>query len=131
LEPDIIRDKPIISNKSPIHQDNSLPPISAKLKSAKTNFQLKPPTSEISPKTSDKFLLNTGKQLPLITDREQPTEKEQILLDKIKYLEEQMKQVQTENNNLKLENQHLKSLIKQDQETEAKILQPPPFKPNK
>ena len=62
--------------------------------------------SEISPKTPKKFLLNTSEQLPVITNREQPTEKEQILLTRIKQLEEQLAKVQAENKQLRIENKN-------------------------
>jgi regulator of replication initiation timing len=66
--------------------------------------------------------------LPVITDREQPTNKEQILLARIKQLEKQLAKFQAENTHLKLENKHLKTLVQQDQETETKIIQSPPLK---
>ena len=70
--------------------------------------------------------------MPVITnEKEQPTNKEEILLTRIKQLEQQLTQVQAENSNLKLENKHLKTLIQQDQETEAKVIQPLLLKPNK
>ena len=128
---DIISNKPIVSAKKPTHLDNSLLNSEKEKNLAITNHQPKSLISKISPKTSDKFLLNTSEQLSVITNKEQPINKEQILLTRIKQLEEQLAKVQTENNNLKLENKHLKSLIKKDQKTEAKILQLPPFKPNK
>jgi regulator of replication initiation timing len=70
--------------------------------------------------------------LPVITnEKKQPTTKEEILLTRIKQLEQQLAQVQTENSNLKLENKHLKALISQDERTEAKVIQPLFLKPNK
>ena len=48
---------------------------------------------------------------------------------KINHLEQQLAQVQAENTHLKLENKHLKALIKQGiEQTEAQILQLPPLK---
>jgi cell division protein FtsB len=64
--------------------------------------------------------------LPVIAN-----EKEQFLLTRIKQLEEQLSQVQAENEKLKTENKHLKALISQDQENEAKIIQFLPFKGKK
>lgn len=138
-EPDIIRGRPVISAKKPSNQDNSPPLVFIKQKPVITNYQPKPLISGIPTKSQEKFSLNIisekkeiSEQLPAITNqREQPTSKEEILLTKIKQLEEQLKQVQAENTHLKLENKHLKVLIKQDQETEAKIIQTLPFKSNK
>ena len=132
----IIRDKPIITIGKPSNKDNSLLIAKTKKNLAITNYQPKLLTNEILPKNQGEFSLNItsrkkeiSEQLPVITNkREQPTEKEQFLLTKIKQLEEQLTQVQAENNHLKLENQHLKVLIRKDQATEAKILQPLPFK---
>ena len=143
IPPPIFIDKsPLTPSKNLTYQDNSLIPIKTERKSAITNYQSKPLIRQISPKNQEKFFslrensfnkkkpfLNNSEQLPVITNRgERQTAKEQILLVKIKVLEGQLKQVQTENNNLKLENKHLKTLIRKDQETEAKILQPLPFK---
>lgn len=125
---DIVKDKPIITTKKPTNQDNSLLPAKAEKKLAITNYQPKPLISEILPRVSEKFFLNASKQLPVITNREQPINKEQILLTRIKQLEEQLAKVQVENAHLKLENKHLKALIRKDQETETKILQPLPLK---
>jgi hypothetical protein len=105
--------------------DNSLLTVENEKKLAITNYQPQKLISEIPPKTPEKFPLNTSEQLPLlITNKREKATKEEILLAKIKQLEEQLAKVQAENNHLKLENKHLKALIKQDQETEAKILQP-------
>lgn len=125
---EIVRNKPIIATERP---SNSLLNIRKGNNSAITNYQPQPVIRQISPKTLEKFSLNTSKQLPVITNGEQPVSKEQILLAKIKQLEEQLKQVQAENEKLKTENKHLKSLIRKDQETEAKVIQSLPFKPNK
>ena len=131
LEPDIISNKPVTSAEKPTNQDNSLLTAKTKKKPVITNYQPKALTNEISPKNQGEFSLTSG-QLPLVTSKkEQPTEKERILLTKIKQLEEQIIQIQAENSNLKLENKHLKALIKQDQKTEAKVIQPLIFKPNK
>jgi len=96
-----------------------------------TNYQPQTVIKQILPKEPEKFLLDTSEQLPVIANRKQPTDKEKILLAKIKQLEEQLAKVQAENNYLKLENKHLKSLIRKDQATEAKILQPLPWKSNR
>lgn len=88
----------------------------------------KPPEKQFLAKIPVHQSIN-NQQLPLITNHEEPpTEKETILLTKIKHLEEQLSQIQRENNNLKSENKHLKTLIRQDQKTEAKTLQPLPLK---
>jgi hypothetical protein len=125
---DIVRNKPLITTEKPNNQDNSPLLIRKEPKPAITNYQPQPVIRQISPKTPEKFSLNTSKQLPVITKKEQPISKEEILLVRIKQLEEQLKQVQNENNYLKLENKHLKALVQQSQGTEAKILQPLPFK---
>jgi hypothetical protein len=128
--------------KLPVLPDPNLPPPPPPISEPKTiiaNYQPKSLVSEIPSKNQEKFSLNIiskkteiSEQLPLITsEREQPTEKEQVLLAKIKQLEQRLAQFQVENNNLKAENKHLKVLIGQDQETEAKVIQPLPFKPNK
>jgi regulator of replication initiation timing len=69
--------------------------------------------------------------LPVITNGKQITDKEQILLVRIKQLEKELVKVKAENSNLNLENKHLKALIKKDQATEAKILQQLPSKSSK
>ncbi|CAG8720555.1 6125_t:CDS:2, partial [Cetraspora pellucida] len=108
-KPIFVENKPVISNKNLIQQDNSLSPISAKPKSAKIDFQCKPVISEIQTKPSGKIFLNSktnqqseiSQPLALITrQKAPPTEKETILLIKIKQLEEQLKQTQTECDNL-------------------------------
>jgi len=106
LEPAIIRDKPVITAEKPVQQDNLPPPIKIKPKPGITNYQPKPLISEIPPKPQEKISPNiitetkslNSEQLPVITN--QPTGKEQFLLVKIKQLEEQLKQTQTENKNL-------------------------------
>lgn len=85
------------------------------------NYQPKSLTNEISPPKLGKFPL-TNQQLPTTND------KEQILLNRIKQLEEQLKQFQAENANLKTENKHLKALVQQSTKTEAKVIQQLPFK---
>ena len=132
-EPNTIRNKPIITAKKPSNLDNSLLIAKTEKKPVITNYQPELVISQISPNPPEKFSLTTiankppkiSEQLSVITN------KEEILLTKIKQLEQKLAQVQTENNHLKLENKHLKALIRQDQETEAKTLQPLPFKPNK
>lgn len=131
FEPINKKDKPVISTEKPRKQDNSLLIAETKKTLAITNCQPKLLVSEIPPKTPEKFLLNTvaNKQPErLLINNSKSNDKEQILLDKIKQLEKELAKVQAENNNLKLENKHLKILIRKDQETEAKILQPLPFK---
>jgi hypothetical protein len=125
---DITKDKPAITAKKPNNKDNSLLNAESKKTPTVTNYQPKSLINEIPLKISEKFFLNTSEQLPVITDREQPTSKEQILLTRIKQLEEQLKRLQTENNSLKLENQHLKELVQQDHKKEAKVIQPLPLK---
>jgi hypothetical protein len=125
---DIIRNKPIIATEKPGNQDNLLLTDKTKKNPTITDYQPQSLISEISLKTPEKFPLNTNEQLPLITNREQPTSQEQFLLTRIKQLENQLKQVKTENEKLKTENKLLKALIKQDQETETKVIQSLPFK---
>lgn len=125
-EPTIIKEKPLITAEKPTNQDNSLLTTETEPKLAIISYYSKPLIRQISPKNQAEFFLDDRKQLPI-----QPTEKEQILLAKIKHLEEQLKQTKEENNHLKAENKHLKALIRKDQETEAKVIQPLPFKPNK
>jgi len=139
----IIRDKPTITTEKPVQQewsldnfnklsDNSLLTTEKEKNLAITNYQPQPLIRQISPKTPEKFFLNTSEKLPVITNQEErPTNKEEFLLTRIKQLEEQLVQVQTENSNLKLENKHLKALIQQDERTEAKVIQPLFLKPNK
>jgi len=118
--PIFIDHKPLIPNKKPIHQDNSL---STPKTLKKTPGML---TNEILPSPQEAFLLNspsqksdqlkTNQPLPLTANKEQKsTKKELILLQKIKHLEKQ--------------NTHLKALVQQLQqknETSAQIIQPPP-----
>ncbi|CAG8845653.1 21972_t:CDS:2, partial [Gigaspora margarita] len=128
-EPIFLNKKPATSNQKPIQQDNSLLTAEIKQKPLITNYQPKLIVGEIN------------QQLPTITNKgEQPNEKEQILLTKIKNLEEQLTQIQaerqnlneilkkseSENKHLKAENKHLKALIQQFPETETKIIQPLP-----
>ncbi|CFW92731.1 protein of unknown function (Integrase, catalytic domain) [endosymbiont DhMRE of Dentiscutata heterogama] len=94
--------KPTITN----HNPNKL---TGEMRSCSNNKH-----SQISPPKKKE----NKQQLPNIND------KEQILLAKIKNLEEQLKQVQTENNNLRLENKHLKVLVQLTEKTEAKVVQP-------
>jgi hypothetical protein len=124
---DIVKNKPLIIAKKPGNKDNLLL-ITEKEKNPAIIYQSKVEIGEIPPKKPEKFFLNNSEQLPLITNGEQPTDKEQILLTRIKQLEKELAKVQAENNHLKLENKHLKTIIKQDQETENKILQISPFK---
>jgi len=103
--------QPVIPNKKPIQQYNSLstPKLTKKTSGISTN--------EISPRTSEKFFLNTvskksdqlktNQPLPLTANQEQnPTKKELILLQKIQVLEK--------------ENNNLKQLVQQEKELSAK-----------
>jgi len=77
----------------------------------------------LNPANKKSDQLKITQPLPLTSNQEQkPTEKEQILLQKIKLLERQLAQVQVENNNLKSKNKHLKALVQQNQ---AQIIQLP------
>jgi len=127
LKPPFPVNKPVILHKQPIQQDNYL---STPKTSKKSPEKL---INKISPKTLEKFSLNyankktdqpkTSQPLALTANnKEEPTEKEQILLQKIKLLERQLAQVQAENNNLKSKNKHLKALVQQNQ---AQIIQLP------
>jgi len=123
-EPDIISNKPVISAEKPTNQDNSLLTTKKGKNFAITNYQPKSAISEIPPRPQGKISLNTSEQLPITTNKREPsTTNEEILLTKIKDLEKQLARIQTENSNLKLENKHLKGLIRQEQETEAKMVQ--------
>jgi len=98
-KPTFIVNEPVIPNKKPIQQDNSL---SVQKTLKKTSGMLINP---ISPKKQEKFLLNNpnkktdqlkiSQPLAMTPNKDQkPTEKEFILLQKIKHLEEQLKQTQ-------------------------------------
>jgi len=92
-------------------------------------------TNEISPTSQEKFLLNnpsknfdqlkTSQPLALTANKKgKLNDSEVILLAKIKSLEKQLAQAQTENNNLKSENQRLKALVQQfQQKTKTQIIQ--------
>jgi len=129
-KPTFIEQNPAIPNKNPADADNylSIP------KTLKKPLGIL--TSEISPTSQEKFLLDnpnkksdqlkTSQPLPLITNKEQnSTEKELILLQKIKHLEEQLKQTQTERDNLKIEKQKFQQLAQQEKkrvdQAEAKL----------
>jgi len=89
----------------------------------------------ISTKEPEKFLLNsvgkksdqlkTNQPLIIVANKKgKLTDSEVILLAKIKSLEKQLAQAQTENNNLKSENQRLKALVQQfQQKTKTQIIQ--------
>jgi len=92
--------QPVISNKKPIHQDNSL---STPKTLKKTPGML---TNEILPSSRGKISLeNTNKktnQLKIVqplalspSSEQNPTKKEQILLQKIKHLESQLQSSQS------------------------------------
>ena len=159
-DPVFIDRKPLILNKKPIQQCNSL---STPKTLKKTPGML---VGKVSQTSQEKFLLDNhskksdqlkiAQPLSITSNQEpKPTKKEQILLQKIKLLEE-------ENNNLKAENQCLKELVYQkkqrtdqleiklkaagkflyqlkkinyyqqlEQKQEAKIEQPPPWKGKK
>jgi hypothetical protein len=135
LKPIFIDQKPAINKQKPTKPSNYLP--LTKISTKVNEIPLITPEKFLLDNTSKKInQLEINQQLASIPNkREKITEKEQILLEKIKSLEGQLKQVQEENGNLKFknrvlvkQNQHLKSLIQQDQKTEAKIIQLPPRK---
>src|SRR6185369_501385 len=103
--------KPIISNKKPVQQDNSL--------STKKVIEKTPQisTNEISLRTPEKFLLNNPSQKSDQLKTNQPLEitakKEAIFLTKIKHLKERLKKTTTERDNLK-------QLVQQEKELSAK-----------
>ena len=77
--------------------------------------------SKISPKIPEKFPLNpvskknsqlkTNQSLAIaVNEKQKSIEKEQILLAKIKHLEEQLKKTATERDNLKIEKEKAKAL---------------------
>lgn len=134
LEPAIKGKKPIVNGKETSQTNNFLLISPTKKSPTITNYQPKAITNEISPKTREKFSLNSIKpksnqpensQLLALTanNEEKFNQKEQILLEKIRNLEEQLAKVQTENTNLRSENKHLKALVQQSTKTEAKIIQ--------
>jgi hypothetical protein len=84
----IIRDNPV----KPVQSDN--PPLTTETKKnpAIANYQ--------PSKIPEKISLNTSERLPVITKREQIINQEQVLLEKIRNLEQQLAQSQAENKNL-------------------------------
>jgi len=141
LRPIFIERSPVISNKNPTHEDNSL----SVPKTLKKTPQI--PINGISPRTPEKFLLNnpnknsdqlkTSQPLPLTANKEQkPTKKEFILLQKIKHLEEQLKQTQElakkEKQRANQAEQQLREISQQLEQgrkkIQAQIIQPPPLK---
>jgi len=110
--PDIVKNEPVISSKKPNNQersldnfnklsDNSLLTAESEKNLAITSYKPQKLIYGIPTKNQGKFSLNASEQLPLITNKkEQPTGKERILLEKIRNLEEQLKQTRTENKNL-------------------------------
>lgn len=141
-------EKPIISNKESNRPDNFLL-INSHEKNPTIVDHQPDQTREISPPKMKKFF----SQPPALTAN---GEKETILLQKIKFLEEQLKQTQTERDNLKQlvqqEKQradqaemklktiaktlsqlqkinHYKQLAKEKPDIQAQIIQPPPWKP--
>jgi len=120
-KPLFIEQKPLIPSKEPIHQDNSL----STLKTIKKTPQIS--INPISPERQAKFFLNnadkkndqlkTTQPLPLIANQDQnSTEKELILLQKVKQLEEQLKQVKAENKKLKFEKEKAEALAQQEKQ---------------
>jgi hypothetical protein len=137
---------PVILHQNPTQQDNSL--------STKKTITKTPEISinEISPEKQEKFLLDSHSKKtdqlkisqPLtLTASQEPksTQKELILLQKIKLLEEQLRKTTTERNNLKQlahsekqradqAEQQLQTITQQlgqgKTKTEAKIIQPLP-----
>jgi hypothetical protein len=119
-KPLFIDQKPVISNKKPAQQDNSL--LNSREQEKKptiTNYQPKSVISKVLSKlernkvpVKQKLFLNItnkrkeiSKQLPPITSE---SEKEWILLAKIRNLEEQLKQTQIDNENLKIDKESYK-----------------------
>jgi hypothetical protein len=125
VQPVFIDKEPVIPNKKPTHEDNYSPT---------QKITQKPPeisTNQISPTTPEKFFLSsvnkktdqmkTSQSLALTTEQGQKSnKKELILLQKIKLLEEQLKEIQAENDRLRIEKEQEKE--KADQlETKLKI----------
>ena len=117
--PVFIEQKPLISNKQPIQQYNSL----SVPKTLKKTPQIS--VSEISPKILEKFSLNPvgrksdqlkiSQPLAITVNKEQkPTKKELILLQKIKHLKSQLSQIQTKNS-------HLSAKLTQTEQEKAKL----------
>ena len=112
----VINDKPVISLEKPVRPEPK-PLILANRKPI-------PIVSQISPKIQQDFFLKniSGKkeiseQLPLIiSNPSQNPESEEILLTRIKNLEEQLAQVQAENGNLKIEKEKAEQLTRQEKE---------------
>jgi hypothetical protein len=119
-EPLFIDQKPVIPKEKPAQQDNSLLNSGEQEKKPViTNYQPKSAISKVPSKlernkvpVKQKLSLNItnkrkeiSEQLPPITSK---SEKEQILLAKIRNLEEKLKQTQTENENLKIDKESYK-----------------------
>jgi hypothetical protein len=156
-KPIFIDQKPLIPNKNPTHANNSL---SVSKTTAKTPAKL---VNEISPNSQGIFLLNASQKKDQLkttqqlifspNEGEKSSKQELILLQKIKKLEEQLKQTTTERDNLKqllhqekqrADNyqQQLKIIVRTlkqwqknnycqqlEQEQKAQIEQSPPWKP--
>lgn len=127
-KPVFIGKEPIISPKNPVKQDNSLSTQKV------TQKGLEMLNKEISLKEPEKFLLNNtnkksdqlkiSQSLTIIANNEEkPTEKETVLLTKIKLLEEQLKQTTTERDNLKQLVQQEKQRANQAEQQLQKISQ--------
>lgn len=136
-EPIFIDQKPVVPNKKPIQQNNSLSVPKAVKKTLKISI------NQTSPSSQEKFSLekNTNKKsdqletnqpLALITNKEQkPTAKELILFQKIKQLEEQLKQEKQRADQLEVKLKQISYYQQLDQEgikTQAQIIQPSPLK---
>ncbi|CAG8525990.1 24632_t:CDS:2 [Racocetra persica] len=109
-QPPIKNSSPPIETKKPISiEPNSLP--------KNTQKQLLPPISKQEQKNNECRVLSDKNCFEL----SQNQKKETILIAKIKELEEQLKQVQNENNNLRAENKMLKNLVSENQNPKALI----------
>jgi hypothetical protein len=100
--------KPTILDKKPTIKPNSPPPIEIREKPAITSYHPKAEISEISAKPPTEFLtptinIKTPEQEPVINSKNQPSENEKFLLNEIRELKEQLKAVQAENKQLKIE----------------------------
>ena len=119
--PVFIDHKPVIPNENPPVEDNCL----STPKTLKKSPEIL--TNEIPPISQEKFLLNNpskksdqlkiSQPLALIVNSEEKSaKKEEILLAKIKLLEEQLKQTKTERNNLKTEKEKAEALVQAEKQ---------------
>jgi len=120
LKPLFIDQRPVILHQKPIQQGNSLLTSGEQEKKPTiTNYQPKSVISKVPSRlernkvpVKQKLSLNitnkrkeiSGQLLPITSE----SEKERILLAKIRNLEEQLKQTQTENENLKIDKESYK-----------------------